>query len=59
MQWNVYWDAPSAGVVWNSAVPVTIVPLDATNKVRLAEALWHSKPFAVIAEAAEEFCIFC
>lgn len=33
-EWNVFADPQAAAVVWDSKVPVTLVPLDATNKVR-------------------------
>lgn len=33
-EWNAYWDPAALGVVWNSSVPLTLVPLDGTNKVR-------------------------
>lgn len=33
-EWNVFSDPQAAAIVWNSSVPVTLVPLDATNKVR-------------------------
>lgn len=33
-EWNSYWDPHAVGVVWSSNVPVTLVPLDGTNKVR-------------------------
>lgn len=32
-EWNAFWDPAALGVVWNSSVPLTLVPLDATNKV--------------------------
>jgi hypothetical protein len=32
-EWNSYWDPAAAGVVWRSNVPLTLVPLDGTNKV--------------------------
>lgn len=32
-EWNVFADPQAAGVVWASKVPVTLIPLDATNKV--------------------------
>ena len=38
-EWNVFADPAAAGVVWDSKVPVTLVPLDATNKVWLAYTL--------------------
>lgn len=32
-EWNAFWDPAALGVVWNSSVPLTLVPLDGTNKV--------------------------
>jgi inosine-uridine nucleoside N-ribohydrolase len=32
-EWNAYWDPAAMGVVWGSSVPLTLVPLDGTNKV--------------------------
>jgi inosine-uridine nucleoside N-ribohydrolase len=32
-EWNAFWDPPAVGVVFNSSVPLTLVPLDGTNKV--------------------------
>jgi hypothetical protein len=40
-EWNAYWDPAAMGVVWRSSVPLTLVPLDGTNKVRAARCqLW-------------------
>jgi purine nucleosidase len=35
-EWNAYWDPAAMGVVWGSSVPLTLVPLDGTNKVTAA-----------------------
>ncbi len=32
-EWNAYWDPPSAHSLWQTEVPITIFPLDATNHV--------------------------
>jgi purine nucleosidase len=32
-EWNVYWDPPAAHRVWQTAIPVTMCPLDITNNV--------------------------
>ncbi len=32
-EWNVYWDAAAAARVWQSRIPITMVGLDATDKV--------------------------
>jgi purine nucleosidase len=37
-EWNVYWDSVSAARVWASAIPITLIGLDATDKVPLTEA---------------------
>lgn len=34
-EWNVFIDPPAAKIVFDSAVPMEIIPLDATNKVPL------------------------
>jgi purine nucleosidase len=36
-EWNVYWDSVSADRVWRSAIPITLVGLDATDKVPVSE----------------------
>jgi purine nucleosidase len=38
-EWNVFADPQAAAVVWASKVPITLVPLDATNKVT---PCWHA-----------------
>lgn len=32
-EWNAYWDSVSAARVWQSSIPISLVGLDATNKV--------------------------
>ncbi|VEP12658.1 Inosine/uridine-preferring nucleoside hydrolase [Hyella patelloides LEGE 07179] len=32
-EWNVFWDAISAKQIWDSAIPITLCPLDITNTV--------------------------
>ncbi len=32
-EWNVYWDPPAAARLWQTAVPIRLFPLDATDKV--------------------------
>ncbi|NJN95590.1 MAG: nucleoside hydrolase [Anaerolineales bacterium] len=32
-EWNAYWDPPAAHALWQSRVPITLFPLDATNHV--------------------------
>ena len=47
-EWNLWIDAPSAASVFASGVPITLVPLDATNDVPVP-VLWQSD-----LEAAEQ-----
>ncbi|MFM9126244.1 MAG: nucleoside hydrolase, partial [Solirubrobacterales bacterium] len=37
-EWNLYIDPPAAKIVFDSSVPLEIVPLDATNKVPLTRS---------------------
>jgi purine nucleosidase len=32
-EWNIYWDPAAAKRVWDSSIPITLFPLDATNQV--------------------------
>jgi purine nucleosidase len=32
-EWNVFWDAISAKQIWDTAIPITLCPLDITNTV--------------------------
>eukprot|EP00775_Hariotina_reticulata_P012058 gene12058-12200_t len=41
-EWNAFWDPPAVGVVFNSSVPLTLVPLDGTNKVPITLDLIYS-----------------
>ncbi len=36
-EWNVYWDPPAAKRVWESGLPITMFPLDATNTVPVTD----------------------
>ncbi|MFQ5612015.1 MAG: nucleoside hydrolase [Anaerolineae bacterium] len=36
-EWNVYWDPPSAHTLWQTDVPVTLFPLDATDRVPVTQ----------------------
>ncbi len=38
-EWNVYWDSMAAARVWASSVPITLVGLDATDKVPVSADL--------------------
>jgi len=40
-EWNIYADPRAAEIVFQSDVPVTLVPLDATNKVPLSAELYE------------------
>lgn len=35
MEWNVYWDPPAAARVFESTIPITMCPLDITNRVKM------------------------
>jgi purine nucleosidase len=35
MEWNVYWDPPAAARIFASAIPITMCPLDITNRVEM------------------------
>ena len=34
-EWNVYWDPSAAHTLWQTDVPITLFPLDATNQVNV------------------------
>jgi purine nucleosidase len=34
-EWNVYWDPPAAHRLWQTQVPITLFPLDATDHVQV------------------------
>jgi purine nucleosidase len=36
-EWNVYWDPAAAARVWSSSIPITMIGLDATDKVPVTE----------------------
>jgi pyrimidine-specific ribonucleoside hydrolase len=38
-EWNIYVDPVAAGIVFRSGIPITLVPLDATNQVPLDAGL--------------------
>ena len=54
-EWNIYWDPPAAKRVFDSAIPVTMFALDATNHVpvtpefRRAFGLQYGHPFSAAA----------
>jgi purine nucleosidase len=37
-EWNFYWDPPAAKRVFDSSIPITMFPLDATNQVPVTDA---------------------
>jgi inosine-uridine nucleoside N-ribohydrolase len=41
-EWNIYADPKAAEIVFSSGVPVTLVPLDATNQVPMTSEFYHS-----------------
>jgi len=40
-EWNVYWDAVSAGKIWEKSVEIIMCPLDLTNSVPLSLDLFR------------------
>jgi len=40
-EWNVYWDPPAVHRLWQTAVPLTIFPLDVTNHVDVTRDFLH------------------
>jgi inosine-uridine nucleoside N-ribohydrolase len=41
-EWNIYADPKAAEIVFSSKIPVTLVPLDATNQVPMTEEFYKS-----------------
>lgn len=52
-EWNAFWDPAALAVVWNSSVPLTLVPLDGTNKV----SGWFATDEADEKSAAWDACL--
>ncbi|KXZ42829.1 hypothetical protein GPECTOR_115g323 [Gonium pectorale] len=46
-EWNAFWDPEAVGVVWNSSVPLLVVPLDATNAVPVTPELLYRRVFGL------------
>ena len=40
-EWNAYWDPPAVHSIWQTDVPLTLFPLDATNQVRVTLEFLH------------------
>jgi inosine-uridine nucleoside N-ribohydrolase len=40
-EWNAYWDPPAVQCLWQSQAPITLFPLDATNKVPVTKEFLH------------------
>lgn len=40
-EWNAYWDPPATHALWQSAAPITLFSLDATNHVPVSMAFLH------------------
>ena len=40
-EWNAYWDPPATHGLWQSEVPITLFPLDATNNVPVTMHFLH------------------
>jgi pyrimidine-specific ribonucleoside hydrolase len=40
-EWNIYCDPHAAGIVFESGVPITIIPLDATNHVPVTRRFYN------------------
>lgn len=38
-EWNVYWDPIAAHRIWKTSIPITLCPLDITNKVPITPEL--------------------
>jgi purine nucleosidase len=55
-EWNSYWDPPAVARVWRSKVPITLCPLDVTNRVPVLkpfiEKLAKQRQFGEIAAKA-------
>ena len=41
-EWNIYADPKAADIVFSSGIPITLVPLDATNQVPMTEKFYNS-----------------
>ncbi|MEO6351172.1 MAG: nucleoside hydrolase [Candidatus Limnocylindrales bacterium] len=52
-EWNIYADPHAAKIVLESGVPVTLVPLDATNEVPITAAFADSLKTSADSESAE------
>jgi purine nucleosidase len=41
-EWNAFWDPPAVARVWDTDIPITMFPLDATNQVPLDAEFIHA-----------------
>ncbi|MFW9830448.1 MAG: nucleoside hydrolase [Candidatus Thorarchaeota archaeon] len=57
-EWNIWVDPVAADIVFNSGVPITLIPLDATNEVPKNEAFrtrWENEKRTLVAAIVYEF----
>jgi len=52
-EWNIYVDPHAAAIVFNSGVPITLVPLDATNDVPVTMDFYQRKMKERLTPSAE------
>lgn len=45
-EWNIYADPAAASLVFGSGIPITLVPLDATNQVPITQAFYDALSLA-------------
>ena len=58
-EWNIYVDPYAANIVFESGVPITIVPLDATNQVKITDDFYlHLQAGHLTPEATWIFDLF-
>jgi len=58
-EWNIYVDPHAANIVFESGVPITLVPLDATNQVKITDDFYrHLQAGHLTPEATWIFNLF-
>jgi pyrimidine-specific ribonucleoside hydrolase len=58
-EWNIYVDPHAANIVFKSGVPITLVPLDATNQVKITDDFYrHLQAGHLTPEATWIFDLF-